>query len=197
MPSSLVYEPWYTTGAADGLKNSARYGPVSSRITNDQSAISPSMKDQWSGKTFRIRTRTPLAPWNRSSSHPPTPETAGGIFTASSLIRPPRWRSESAFADTLCFPIRSQARSSALPEARADRLREVACGRDEALRGQHERQLRQRAGRRAEDHVGPVRRVERRLVARAEDVVGRLLVQGGRGAAGRTDLGGGGGVVDR
>src|SRR3984893_7985049 len=196
-PSSLVYEPWYTTTALDGSKNSARYVPVSSRITNDHSAISPSMKDQWSGKTSRIRTRTPLAPWNRSSSHPPTPETAGGIFTASSLIPSPRWRSKSAFADALVFPIRSQARSSALPEARADRLREVASGRDVALRGQHERQLRQRAGRRAEDHVGPVRRVERRLVARAEDVVGRLLVQGDRAADVRTDLGVGDDVVDR
>ncbi len=116
MPSSLVYEPWYTTGAADGSKNSARYVPVSSRITKDQSAISPSMNDQWSGKTFFIRTRTPLAPWNRSSSHPPTPSRrrpgslyghlAGRITTVRSLS------------------------SSALPEARADRLREVAGGRD-------------------------------------------------------------------
>src|SRR5712675_3523791 len=30
---------------------------------------------------------------------------------ASSLIRPPRWRSESAFADAQYLPIRSQARS--------------------------------------------------------------------------------------
>ena len=82
MPSSLVYEPWYTTSLVDGTKNSARYVPVSSRITNDHSAISPSMNDQWSGKTFRIRTRTPRAPWNLSSSHPPTPLSAFGIFTA-------------------------------------------------------------------------------------------------------------------
>src|SRR6266700_7451994 len=137
------------TSFDEGTKNSARYVPVSSRITKDHSAISPSMNDQWSGKTFLIRTLTPLAPWNLSSSHPPTPSRAGGILTESSLIRPPRWRSESAFADALCFPIRSQARSSALPEARADRLREVAGGRDVALRGQHERELRQRARRRA------------------------------------------------
>src|SRR4029077_18882157 len=30
---------------------------------------------------------------------------------ASSLMRPPRWRSESAFANALYLPIRSQARS--------------------------------------------------------------------------------------
>ena len=43
----------------EGTKNSARYVPVSSRITKDHSAISPSMNDQWSGKTFFISTRTP------------------------------------------------------------------------------------------------------------------------------------------
>ena len=51
---------------------------MSSRITKDHSAISPSMNDQWSGKTFFISTRTPLAPWNLSSSHPPTPSSARG-----------------------------------------------------------------------------------------------------------------------
>src|SRR3984893_8138208 len=35
-----------------------------------------------------------------------------------SLMRPPRWRSESAFADALYLPIRSQARSQGLPQAR-------------------------------------------------------------------------------
>src|ERR1700730_16591389 len=86
MPSSLVYEPWYTTGAVDGLKKSARYVPVSSRITNDHSAISPSMNVQWSGKTLRISVRTPRAPPNRSSSQPPTPLTARG--TSAEGMRP-------------------------------------------------------------------------------------------------------------
>src|SRR5579871_2804159 len=82
MPSSLAYEPWYTTSCADGTKKNARYVPVSSRITKDHSAISPSMNVQWSGKTFRIRTRTPRAPWNLSSSHPPTPSSAFGTCTS-------------------------------------------------------------------------------------------------------------------
>ena len=30
MPSSGTYDPWYTTSVIDGLKNSARYVPVSS-----------------------------------------------------------------------------------------------------------------------------------------------------------------------
>src|SRR5690348_6056091 len=33
------------------------------------------------------------------------------MASSGSLIRPPRWRSESAFADTLYLLIRSQARS--------------------------------------------------------------------------------------
>src|SRR5215471_8802001 len=94
------------------------------------------MNDQWSGKTFRSRTRTPRAAWNLSSTHPPKPDTALGIFTASSLIRAPR-----------------------------------------------------SSGRRAEDHVGPVCRVEGRLVARAQDVVRGLLVQRDRAAHVGADLG--------
>ena len=37
------------------------------------------------------------------------------------LMGPPRWRSESAFADALCFLVRSQARSWLCPGERADR----------------------------------------------------------------------------
>ena len=62
----------------DGTKNSDRKVPVSSRMTNDHSAISPSRNDQWSGNTFRISTRNPRAPWNLSSSHPPAPVRAFG-----------------------------------------------------------------------------------------------------------------------
>ena len=47
-------------------------------MTNDHSAISPSMNDQWSGNTFRMSTRNPRAPWNLSSSHPPVPLRAFG-----------------------------------------------------------------------------------------------------------------------
>ena len=58
-------------------------------MTNDHSAISPSMNDQWSGNTFRMKTRSPRAPWNLSSSHEPVPLSAFGILT-SVLIRAPR-----------------------------------------------------------------------------------------------------------
>src|SRR5579859_3802183 len=37
--------------------------------------------------------------------------SSGPLPFAVPLTRPPRWRSESAFADALCLPVRSQARS--------------------------------------------------------------------------------------
>ena len=42
-----------------GWKNSVRNVPVSSRMMNEYSAISPSRNDQWSGKIFRRKTRMP------------------------------------------------------------------------------------------------------------------------------------------
>ena len=84
-----MYEPWYTTSVIDGTKKNDRKVPVSSRTTNDHSAISPSMNDQWSGNTFRMSTRNPRAPWNRSSSQLPVPRRAFGT-SKFSLIRAPR-----------------------------------------------------------------------------------------------------------
>jgi hypothetical protein len=49
MPLSLVYDPWYTTSFMEGTKNSDRKVPVSSKMTKEYSAISPSRNDQWSG----------------------------------------------------------------------------------------------------------------------------------------------------
>ena len=43
----------YSTSAIDGLNHSDKNTPVSSKITKLHSAISPSMNDQWSGKTLR------------------------------------------------------------------------------------------------------------------------------------------------
>src|SRR6516162_2524982 len=128
------------------MKKNDRNVPVSSRMTNDHSAISPSRNDQWSGKTFRRNTRSPRAPWNLSSSHDPVPLSALGISTVSLTARLP---------------------SSPLPETGADGLGEVALGHQVALRVDGHGQLRQRPRRRAEDHGRAGRRVERGLVARA------------------------------
>src|SRR5689334_23927595 len=103
------------------MKNSDRKVPVSSKMTNDHSAISPSMNVQWSGKTLRMSTRRPRAPWNLSSSQPPVPLSAFGTSKSVSVVL------------TAGLPLdsrgyKAESRSSALPEARADGLGEVALG---------------------------------------------------------------------
>ena len=52
----------------DGTKYSDRKIPVAIRTTKEYSAISPSMKDQWSGKILSRKTRPALATPRRSSS---------------------------------------------------------------------------------------------------------------------------------
>ncbi len=96
-------------------------------------------------------------------------------------------------------PVPSSARSTLMtaPRSSGRPVREVACGDEETLLVHADRQLRQRSGGRAEDDLRALRRVEGRLVARAQDVVRRLLVQGGRAADVGADLGVGDDVVDR
>src|SRR4029078_3774406 len=57
----------YSTSSMLGLNHSDRKTPVSSRTTKLHSAISPSMNDQWSGKTLR-RFFLPTAARPRRSS---------------------------------------------------------------------------------------------------------------------------------
>ena len=61
------------TSSMEGSKNIVRKTPEISRMTKLYSAISPNMKDQWSGKTLRAKNFTNPAPerrWSRKS--PPT-----------------------------------------------------------------------------------------------------------------------------
>ena len=58
-----------------------------------------------------------------------------------------------------------------------------------ALVVDHDRQLRQRARGRAEEHLAVVGQVEGRLVARAEQLVGLLLPEADRAADVGADLG--------
>jgi len=51
-----------------GMKYSVKKTPVTIRIRNDKSAISPSMNDQWSGKILSMNVRPPRARPKRSSS---------------------------------------------------------------------------------------------------------------------------------
>src|ERR1700728_2157079 len=128
-----------------GWKNSVRNVPDSSKMMNEYSAISPSRNDQWSGNTLRSRTRTPLAPWNLSSSALPTPSSARSMLIPN---------------------------SSPLEETRADRLVEVAHRDQEAVGVRGHRQLWQRPRRRAAKHRGTAPRVESQTVALAQGVVG-------------------------
>src|SRR3954451_11762630 len=52
-----------------GVNHSVRKTPLSSRTTKLHSAISPSMKDQWSGKTLRRFFFAREASRSRSSAH--------------------------------------------------------------------------------------------------------------------------------
>ena len=49
------------TWSVDGTKYKDKKMPVASRTTNEYNAISPNMKDQWSGKILSSNTRPPLA----------------------------------------------------------------------------------------------------------------------------------------
>jgi hypothetical protein len=74
--------------------------PVSSRMMNEYSAISPSRNDQWSGNTFRSALLANLAAPNRSSI-PRAAESAGpprdipsvqknqDLFTERTVVPPP------------------------------------------------------------------------------------------------------------
>src|SRR5215207_3019776 len=67
----------------DGVNHRVRNTPVNSSTTKDHSAISPSMNDQWSGKTLRRFLRTTVASPNRSSAQVATPLVRlGGRVTA-------------------------------------------------------------------------------------------------------------------
>src|SRR5215204_5321469 len=79
--------------------------------------------------------------------------------------------------------------SMTLPETRTDGFGEVALRDEVALVVDGDGQLRERSGRRPEDHLAVVRHVELRLVAGAEQVVGVLLVQRNRAADMGADLG--------
>src|SRR4029079_12160845 len=165
-----------------GLNHRVRNTPLRSRTTKLQSAISPSMKDQWSGKTLRRFFLARVARPSRSSAHSATAPTRLGLaavaaveFVVATLLVSMLMTGYSGFGSLARARLRV-----ALPEAGSDGFLEVALGREIPLLIHHERQLRQRAGGRAEDHVGRIGQVELRLVARAQQVMRLALVQGDR-----------------
>src|SRR3954447_8670237 len=121
-----------------GVNHRVRKTPLSSRITKLHSAISPSMNDQWSGKTFRRFFLAIVARPSRSSAHSATPPigllrdaVAAGVFVVATLLVSMLMRYSFARARL----------GVALPEAGSDGFEEVALGHEVPLVVHHERQL--------------------------------------------------------
>src|SRR5215469_8625042 len=101
----------------------------------------------------------------------PAPRASGRRGT----YRCPRAPFRSSWSSLLVPP--AEATGAEFPEAGADWNAVVAGGDQEALRIGTDRQLGQRPGRGPKGHLSALGGVERGLVARAEDVMGRLFVQ--------------------
>src|ERR1700761_4434457 len=69
-----------------GRNHSVRNTPVSSRTTKLHRATSPSMKDQWSGKTLRRLPLAALARPSRSSAQVPAAPTLDGLSFLAAFV---------------------------------------------------------------------------------------------------------------
>src|ERR1044071_2662660 len=120
-----------------GWNHRVRNVPDSSRTMNDQSAISPSMKDQCSGNTLRSGISLLLAASpNRSSIHSTGPET----FLPKSVFSTGLYALFSAIALVQLLLVAYQLRVT-----RRDDVREVAQGDQVPVSVDAERELAQRA----------------------------------------------------
>src|ERR1700712_4235909 len=166
-----------------GRNHRVRKTPVSSRTMKLHRAISPSMKDQWSGKTLRrFFLASPASP-SRSSAHSAAAPTLLGLAALLALVPLVR-ATDSVLIRSLSLHI-----VVALPEAGANGFGEVAGGDQVALGVHGQGQLWEVSGRGTEDDLAVVGEVEGRLVARAQQVVGLLLPQRDRAADVGADLG--------
>src|SRR5699024_4226795 len=174
----------------EGSKNIVRNVPEISRMTKLYSATSPNMNDQWSGKILRAMNRTKPPPATRWSSQ--SPPTAPSLYTREPSPAPGAgFRVLGVVVVTGSLVLGRIGHGLVLvdvAEAWRDRLGEVTGGDEVSLVVHLDRQLGERAMRRAGDHLGTVGDVEGGLVARAEHVVGLLLVEGHRAADVRADL---------
>src|SRR6478672_7230036 len=128
-----------------GLNHRVRKVPVSSRMTKLHSAISPSMKDQWSGKTLRICFLVAVARPSRSSAQVATPAALPGFFAVAGLV--------PLVEVVPLLEVVVLIVSPTFPVARAHRFGEALSGDQVTLGVHHQRELGQRAGSRAEDHL--------------------------------------------
>src|SRR3954465_14913566 len=158
-----------------GLNHKVSSVPVSRSTTKLHSAISPSMKDQWSGKTLRTCFLASAAMPVRSSAQVATEAMGFGLGALAAVL--------PLVVAVLIYG------SPTFPVAGADRLGEVALGHEVALAVHHDGQLGERTSRRSEDNLAVVRQVEGRLVAGAEQMVRLLLPQRDRAPDMGADLG--------
>src|SRR3954447_23787477 len=105
------------TSPIAGVNHRLRNTPVSKSTTKLHSAISPSMNDQWSGKTLRRFFFASVARPSRSSAQPAAAPTLLGLLAVAGRS----WLVEAILR-------MSSAISTTLPEARSDRLGEVPAG---------------------------------------------------------------------
>src|SRR5918992_6043403 len=98
-----------------GSNHRVRNVPVSSRMTKLHSAISPSMNDQWSGKTLRSCFFITVPSASRSSAHEATIPARSAFFAVAGFV--------VLLSATLLV---STLKVVTLPETWADRLDEVA-----------------------------------------------------------------------
>ena len=104
--------PGTPTPTCSGTNQNVRNMPVSSSTTNDHSAISPSMKDQWSGKTLRQ-----VLPRQRGQAEPvvgPAGHGAGLVRLLAPSRRCRGWCRRSCWCPGTW--------SASLPETRPDGL---------------------------------------------------------------------------
>src|SRR3954449_5099009 len=92
-----------------GLNHNVRNVPVSNKTTKLHNAISPSMNDQWSGKTFRTCFFAAVARPRRSSAHVATPATRF-FLGVSAATRPLVCTGEDVGACVIWAPHGSTAR---------------------------------------------------------------------------------------
>src|SRR6478609_433028 len=107
-----------------GTNHRVRNTPVRSRTTKLHRAISPSMKDQWSGKTFRSCFLPRVARPRRSSAHPAAAPTFEGFLAFAGLAP----LVGATFVCALIVWSLSRLIVVALPEAGADSLGEITAG---------------------------------------------------------------------
>src|SRR3954470_10516249 len=111
-----------------GVNQRVRNTPVSSRTTKLHSAISPSMNDQWSGKTLRSCFLASEPSPSRSSAQVPTAPMRLALPAVAGSV-------------PLVLATFVVSMSATLPEARSHGFVEVALRHEVSLTVHHKRQL--------------------------------------------------------